>query len=95
MSKSIISNERKCLICGTTKNLHKHHVIGGSFRNKSEKWGCWVYLCAYHHDFGGKQSVHGNAKLSNRLKQQTQNTFECLYGRNVGMEVFKKNYLEV
>ena len=76
MSKSIISNEHYCLICGTTQNLHKHHIFFGSAnRKKSEKYGCWCYLCGKHHNLSN-EGVHFNKDLDNRLKKMTQKKFE-------------------
>lgn len=28
--KSILQKEKKCWLCGSTLNLHRHHVFGGS-----------------------------------------------------------------
>ena len=50
MSKSIISNEKRCFRCGTTIWLERHHIFGGAMRKKSEHFGLWVYLCHRHHN---------------------------------------------
>ena len=68
MSKSLISDERACYVCGTPFNLHKHHIFGGANRKKSERDGCWCYLCAQHHNMSDK-GVHFNKELDTRLKQ--------------------------
>lgn len=93
MSKSIISNNRECLVCGTVFNLHKHHIYGGSRRNTSEKYGCWCYLCARHHnwsDFG----VHYDKQFDIRLKKLCQQKLiERGWTTEHFIEEFGRNYL--
>ena len=94
MSKSIISNERKCVVCGTTLNLHRHHVFYGvANRPKAEHWGCWVYLCARHHNMSN-EGVHFNHELDLSLKKYVQTEFEKKYGHDKYMEVFGRNWLD-
>ena len=94
MSKSIISNEKVCLLCGYTQSIHKHHVFGGTANRKlSEKYGCWVYLCARHHNMS-KYGVHFDKHLDNQLKQLCQRRWDALYGdRDKFQQIFGKNYL--
>lgn len=93
MSKSIISNERECLVCGTTLNLHRHHIFFGTAnRKKSEKYGCWCYLCYYHHN-GSNEGVHFNKSLDDGLKQMTQKRFMEVYPDLDFLEIFGKNYI--
>lgn len=94
MSKSIISNEPECLVCKTTLDLHKHHVFGGNGRRKvSEEYGCWVYLCARHHNMS-KAGVHFNKTLDTKLKQECQRAWEARYGdRAVFIRTFGRSYL--
>lgn len=92
MSKSIISNERECLVCKTTQGLHKHHIFFGSAdRKKSEKYGCWCYLCGKHHNLSN-DGVHFNKPLDNKLKRYAQSKFEEAYPKLDFMEIFKRNY---
>lgn len=94
MSKSIISNEKFCLICGTPLNIHKHHIFEGTGRRKlSEKYGCWVYLCARHHNMSN-EGVHFNKPLDLKLKQQCQKAWEYQLGtREQFIMLFGRNYL--
>ena len=93
MSKSILSNERKCWVCGSTINLHKHHIFFGIANRKlSEKYGCWVYLCAYHHNFSNR-GVHSDKELDLKLKRECQKKWEDVYGGQNFIEVFGRNYL--
>lgn len=47
--KSIVCDDRQCWVCGNPLNLEKHHVYKGPNRPLAEKYGCFVYLCHYHH----------------------------------------------
>ena len=93
---SLLSDERKCWICGSTRNLERHHVYGGNAnRPLSEKYGCWVYLCKYHHTGdirGNREAVHFNKRIRDFLREECQIAFEKKYGHERFMEVFKKNY---
>ena len=98
MSKSIVSNEYECLICkkpgyDLRRGLHKHHVFYGTAnRAKSEEWGCWVWLCPYHHN-GSMSSVHEQKDMDLKLKRSTQEKFEELYGHEKFMEEFGRSWL--
>ena len=93
MSKSIISNDYKCIVCGTTYNLHKHHIFYGSAnRKQSEKYGCWCFLCARHHNMSN-EGVHFNKSLDIELKQRTQRKFIEVYPALDFLRVFGKNYI--
>jgi hypothetical protein len=91
--KSIIQTEKQCFVCGTTYNLHDHHIIyGTSNRKQSEKYGLKVWLCQEHHT--GSAGVHFNRDLDLHLKKLAQEHFEAKYGaRNEFRMVFGKSYL--
>lgn len=91
--RSIVSNDRQCLVCGNTYNLHKHHIYYGTGnRQLSEKYGCWCYLCARHHNMSS-EGVHFNKTLDTKLKQHTQKRFNEVYPELDFMRIFGKNYL--
>ena len=92
--ESIIQKEKQCLVCGTTYNLHSHHVFyGTSNRKQSEKYGLKVWLCAYHHNMSN-EGVHFNKHLDSHLKQMAQRHFEARYGnREEFIKTFGKSYL--
>lgn len=93
MSKSIISNERACLVCGTPYNIHHHHIYYGTANRKlSEKYGCWCYLCVKHHNMSN-EGVHFNKELDSELKKYCQRTFERTRTREEFMRIFGRNYL--
>ena len=89
MSKSLLDNNKVCFICGTTFNLHKHHIYGGANRSKSERDGCWCYLCAPHHNMsdGG---VHFDREKNLWLKKTCQELWMTKYKKTE--EDFIKEY---
>ena len=92
MSKSLLSNEKACFRCGTPYNLHVHHIYAGSLRSKSDKYGCWCYLCFNHHV--GNEGVHTTkgTRYWNYLKKVCQSEFEVAYGKDLFMKEFKRNW---
>ena len=93
-NKSIVQDDMsKCLICGSTHNLQTHEVFFGSAnRQKSIDYGCYVKLCAYHHNTSNN-GVHYNHALDLNLKKFAQRRFEEKHGHEKFMEVFGKSYL--
>ena len=93
MSRSLFSDERVCYICKTPFNIHRHHCFGGSNRNASEKYGCWVYLCASHHNMSN-YGVHNDPTLDKMFKETAQLMWEAKYGtREDFIKAFRKSYL--
>lgn len=93
MSKSIISNTKQCYICGNPQNIHKHHVFyGSSNRSNSEKYGCWIYLCAPHHNMSD-MGIHFDKELDLEIKKNCQREFERIYDHDTFLKVFGKSYI--
>lgn len=93
MSKSLISNEHRCVRCGSTYNLHRHHIYAGSFRKISERYGCWCYLCANCHV--GNKGVHNTTEGQHYwlyLKALCQERFEEIYSHDLFMQNFKRDW---
>lgn len=92
--KSIVSNEKECLICGTPFNLHRHHVFyGRGIRSQSEKHGCWCYLCGYHHNLSD-HGVHFDKASDLKLKRMFQQRLEDNgWQRPDFIRVFGRSYL--
>ena len=90
MSKSVISNEKKCLVCDTTLDLHKHHIFYGSNRQNSEKYGCWCYLCAKHHNMSNA-GVHFDPVFDRRLKEVCQ--MQLGWSQEEFIRVFGRSYI--
>ena len=97
MSKSIINNEKECFVCRTKANpsdIHKHHIFYGTAnREISEKQGCWVYLCSYHHNMSN-EGVHFNWCFDIMLKKYCQYVWEQEKGtRDEFRKLFGKSYI--
>ena len=97
--KSILQDDTThCFLCGMNSNLEPldlHHVFNKSEKKKSEKYGLLVYL---HHSkchIFGKNSVHQNNELNNKLKAIAQRKAMERYGWTVDefRAIFGKNYL--
>lgn len=92
--KSIIQSEKVCFVCGTTHNLHKHHIIHGTANRKlSEKYGLTCWLCYKHHN-GSNDGVHFNSDLDFYLKQLAEKAFLKVHGTIEDFtRIFGRNYL--
>ena len=91
--KSIISNHKVCFVCNDTNAIHKHHIFYGPNRRNSDKEGCWVYLCAKHHNMSN-EGVHFNKEFDLYLKKFCQATWEMENGsREEFRKIFGKSYL--
>ena len=94
MAKSIMQTEKRCYVCGTTYNLHDHHIFYGTAnRKQSEKHGFKVFLCGRHHNLSN-EGVHFNPDLDMRLKRECQAKFEETHSRDEFMKKKRKNYLD-
>lgn len=89
MTKSILTDDLDyCIICGRPRT-DIHHVINGTAnRKKSEAFGLIIPLCRKHHEM-----IHTNQVIDILWKQKAQIQFEKLYGHDMWMETFHKNYL--
>ena len=90
--KSILQDEKKCLVCWTVNNLHKHHVFGASNRKHSERYGLTVYLCGRHHNMSN-EGVHFNKVLDQKIKEMAQTKFEETHTREDFMRIFGRSWL--
>lgn len=89
--KSILQNEKVCFLTGTTKDLDKHHIMNGALRDKSEKYGLWVWL---NHDVHmWLHQTAAGAEKARELKAQAQEAFEKEHSHSAWMGAFYKNYL--
>ena len=93
MAKSKIQKRKECLVCGTTYNLHDHHIFFGPNRKISEKTGMKVYLCAFHLNCSSN-GVHNNREFDLELKKLAQRIFESDRSHEEFMQLFGKNYLK-
>lgn len=94
MAKSILQKEKVCYFCGTTHDLHEHHIYFGHGKRKiSERNGFKVWLCAPHHNMSGF-GVHFDRKKDLLLKRVCQRKYEENHTRAEFMEMIGRNYLE-
>lgn len=95
MSKSIISNEKECFVCGSKMALEKHHIYAGAFRNKSDRYGCWIWLCSYHHRLEGGVGYNNPIHWRDlEFRSMCQKKFEMLHSHKEFMQEFKIDYIE-
>lgn len=87
--KSIIDNEKVCLLCGDNRNIEKHHIYGAGNRGISERNGFWVYLCHRCH-----MSLHDHREEDLMLKTMCQKQYEKKHTRKEFMKLIGRNYLE-
>lgn len=79
-----------CYFCKTPYNLHTHEVFYGTAnRKKSIEDGCYVRLCAYHHNMSS-EGVHYDKKKDMELKVKARNAWMETYGKS--LEDFYKRY---
>lgn len=89
--RSVLQDEKRCLICGTTLNLENHHVFFGSDRKASDRAGLTVWVCADHHR--GPCGVHHDPNLDRQIKRWAQKKFEAQNGHDAFMALIGRNYL--
>lgn len=92
--KSIIQRSKECIVCGTTQNLHLHHIFFGVANRKiSDRNGFTCYLCGYHHNLSN-QGVHSNRELDLMLKRLCQEKYESMgYSREDFIRLIGKSYI--
>lgn len=87
---SLLSTIKQCYLCGSTHNIQVHHIYSGANRNKSSKYGCWVYLCRECHT--GTNGVHLNYDKMLKLRKECQRAFEERYKDLEFIKIFGRNY---
>ena len=94
MVKSLLQRNEACYICGTTLNLHLHHIFYGTANRKlSDADGCVVYLCQRHHT--GAAGVHFNRKVDLTLKTRCEKAWLIKYNKTIEdfIKRYGKNYI--
>lgn len=64
-----------CWLCGrngSSDQLDKHHIFGGSNRKLSEKYGLVVHLCHDRCHLYGEDAVHNNPDTMQELHEYGQ-----------------------
>ena len=85
--------KNQCVVCGSTENLSKHHVIPYCFRKflpkeiKENSSHDILLLCREHHNKYEKEA--------DKLKKELANEYKCsLYGKNLKIDVKLKKIKE-
>ena len=89
-----MQHNKACYICGTTLDLHLHHIFfGTSNRKLSDEDGCVIYLCQRHHT--GPQGVHFNKKIDLIIKARAQIEYQKRYNKTTEDFIarYGRNYL--
>jgi hypothetical protein len=89
---------RCCFLCGRNgfaDPLDKHHIFGGGRRNKSDKYGLYVYLCHDRCHENGKDSVQNNEEIMQKLHEWGQRKVMEEQGWDTErfIQEFGKNYI--
>lgn len=92
----MLSDIKRCFVCGTTKDLHVHHIFEGvANRKKSEEDGMKIYLCGYHHNLSSA-GIHFNKELELKVKKIAQEAWMRQFVPNLSredqIEAFIKRY---
>lgn len=91
---SLYNAERVCIVCGSPY-VEQHHIYGGNGRRAvSDREGCTVFLCHWHHQ--GAAGVHFYPPLDDWLKKDCQKRWMEREGASVQdfIKVFGCSYLE-
>lgn len=93
-----MNEERKCWLCGRNgygDPLDRHHIFGGAFRKKSERYGLVVYLCHNRCHIFGEHAVHRDAQTMREVKEYGQRRAMSENDWSTGdfIREFGKNYL--
>ena len=94
--ESIVSNKKECFRCHSILGLHKHHIFFGTAnRKKSDKDGCWIWLCGIHHNLSNA-GIHFDKKFDLEIKKLTEQKWIEYYDDNVEGFIarYGKNYLD-
>lgn len=87
-----------CWLCGrngTADPLDRHHIFGGAYRKKSEKYGLVVYLCHSECHIFGAKAAHRSRETADRLCRwgQAKAMRENGWTTERFMQEFGRNYI--
>lgn len=82
---SIIQNEKVCFICGSVRDLERHHCIHGTAnRRLAEEDGLTVWLCHDCH-----MNLHDKGEFDKALQSIAMNAWVRKYGNK---QDFRRRY---
>ena len=81
---------KRCYVCGYGGDLARHEVFPGPYRQKSKRYGLWIYLCPDCH-----RIAHSIKEDTVQLKRRAQISAMNWYGWDEKdfIREFGKNYL--
>lgn len=92
LKSCIQENTNECYFCGSTRNLHHHHIFNGSNRHYSEQYKemCVIRLCARHHEL-----IHKDQTLDLAIKKKAEQLMldNLNWTQEDFIKVFHKNYI--
>ncbi len=92
MTKSILQNEKRCFISGSTTGLQRHHIYFGANRRISEENGFYVWLIPEYHNMSD-YGVHFDKAFDLKLKQDCQRKYEETHSREEFIALIGRSYL--
>lgn len=84
--QKIVEEQKWCQLCGSTNNLHIHHIFEGRNRKNSTKYNMLVRLCNNCHSWVHKTNYQ-------EFKKKAQKEFEMTHTRDEFIQIFRRNYL--
>ena len=80
----------KCWLCGKVGAVERHHIFGGSNRDKSERDGLVVLLCGYTCHRNGPRAAHQCAETALELKKYGERKW--MYEHEASTDDFRREY---
>lgn len=80
----------KCWLCGKVGAVERHHIFGGSNRNKSERDGLVVLLCGDTCHRNGPRAAHQCAETALELKKYGERKW--MYDNEGSTDDFRREY---
>ena len=80
----------KCWLCGKVGAVERHHIFGGSNRDKSERDGLVVLLCGNTCHRNGPRAAHQCAETALELKKYGERKW--MYEHEASTDDFRREY---
>lgn len=80
----------KCWLCGKMGAVERHHIFGGSNRDKSERDGLVVLLCGESCHRNGPRAAHQCAETALEIKKYGERKW--MYEHEASTDDFRREY---
>ena len=77
-----------CYLCKSPYNLHTHHMLHGSMKNKADQYNLTITLCVECHTL-----LHDHGFHDKEIQQLAQKRFEETHTREEFIKEFGKSFL--